>query len=76
MKAKIPKGDIYGHIYHVPKAMLASLHPEKCDKISQNLTKSQKMVGECKARTFERLLGYVDFEAKSTDGCESICEKL
>ena len=32
------------------------------------------MIGVCRARTFERLLGYVDFEAISTDGAQSFCE--
>ena len=41
----------------------------------QGTTKSEDMVGACTGRAFERLLGYVDFEAFSTDDCESLAQE-
>jgi len=67
-------GDVYGRISHVPIAMMAAKDTDKLQSLVQGQTKSMEMVGQCVARTFERLLGYVDFEAISTDGCLSFCE--
>jgi len=67
------KGDIFGRVSNVPITMMAVKYKEELDEIKpgqvHNLSNQAK---PCTARCFERLLGYVDFEGRSTDNLDSL----